>query len=222
MGFSLSDAASVFGGLPAVHLYNGIKSLINGPNQQQLLDANGRQIGIGDRLAGQSNQQLGQFDNSIAGANNLVGDYNQVIAGTAPSVAQNQLAHGLGQIQHQQLAQAAGTNGANAPLANMNAMNNTAEAQIAANQQAASIRAKEAADARLGKGATLGSIANATGQVYGTQVAGANAANAQGNDLLKAYYANLYKNNADNKALVGNLANAGGALLQPTPGLPKA
>jgi hypothetical protein len=155
----------------------------------------------------------------VAGANiqqqqGLVNSLGQVVAGTAPSVAQNQLTQGLGAIQVGQQSQAAGASGQNGALANTVAAQQMQQAQAQANQQAALIRAQEVAQARTQQAGVLANIGGEAGQSQGQnlQAAGQAGQTAAGANIEQS------KEEADrvkqNKQIAGNLAQgAGGALL---------
>lgn len=186
-----------------------------GPNNQPLLDAQHKQVQRTQGLDDSAHAQLGAFDNSIKDSNGLVTDLNGVIAGTAPSVAQNQLIAGMEHAQRAQLAQASGATGANGALAAMNAARNSGNIAADVNQQAGLLRAKEIADARAQKGVTLSQIAHATGNVYGNELSAAGQANGQSNALLTAYQAAEAAKNKQRQELILSAVRAAGSALIP-------
>lgn len=132
---------------------------VKNPNVAQQVASNfATQQGFLDRLRVSQGQQEG-----------LAGDLSRTIHDVnAPSVAQQQLNQGLGQIQRQQLSQAASVGGQGGVLARLIAANNSAAAGGAENQAAALARAQEVAQAQ-------NSLAGVLQSLSGTNAAGANA-----------------------------------------------
>lgn len=152
-----------------------------------------------------------QFDQSISGEQALSRHLNDVIAGQAPSVAQEQLQQGLGQVRQQADSQAAGVSGANAGLARLQAIQTGGAAAAGANQQAAVLRAQEQAAAVQNQGAVLGNMGNQAANMYGTNVSGASAFSGQAANLA-AQQAQIDAAKAEaNRRLTMNIIAAAGA-----------
>lgn len=159
------------------------------------------------RLLAQLAQYNQLFNQAYARQAQVARGYDSVIAGTAPSVAQNQLGQGLGQIAAQQQSQASGATGTNAAIARIAAMQNTGQAQAQANQQAAMIRAQEVAQARAAQAGIAGQQAGEAGSMYGANLSGAaslanpavaaagaeRTAQQKEDEATKQFYANLIK-----------------------------
>jgi hypothetical protein len=136
----------------------------------------GPNLAISSGLYGNAGQAGGVVGSNIGQQQQLVNSLGQVVAGTAPSVAQNQLTQGLGAIQAGQQSAAAGASGQNGALANMNAAQNMQAAQVQANQQAALIRAQEVAQARAQQAGVLANIGGEAGQSQGQNLQAAGVA----------------------------------------------
>ena len=108
----------------------------------------------------------------------LAGNLMQTANGQGPSVAGLQLGQGLEQIQRGQQAQAAGATGQGGVLARYAAMTGAANAGAQENQAAALARAAEVAHAQQNLGGVLNNESSTAANIYGTQVGGQNAANA--------------------------------------------
>lgn len=152
-----------------------------------------------------------QFDQSISGEQALSRHLNDVIAGQAPSVAQEQLQQGVGQIRQQADSMASGASGANAGLARLQAIQTGGAATAQANQQAALLRATEQAQAVQNQGAVLGNIAGQASNMYATNTSGAAQFSGQaGNEAAQQAQIDAARSEA-NKRLIMNLVAAGGA-----------
>jgi len=128
-------------------------------------------------LAGLPADQLQQRQ-ALDAQKGQVASIDQTIAGTAPSVAQNQLTQSLGQINRNVMSQAAGAGGQNAFAARRAAMQTIGANDIAAAQGAATTRAGEVATAQGLKASVLNSLAgNANTQTGQTLDAGENFTN---------------------------------------------
>ncbi len=162
----------------------------------------------------------GQQQHAFAGQTGLEGELQAQINGTGPSVALTQLGQGQDAIARQQMAQAAGVGGANATAARLGAAANTANAQAAANQQQALVRAQEVAQAEANKGALLnaeqtgatgmGGVLGKTAADYATNATNA-AATAQ-NLNQKSRMANAQANSNMLGTLGGGLTTLAGIL----------
>ena len=119
-----------------------------------------------------------QQQQAYAQQQQLAGNLMQTAEGKGPSVAGLQLGQGLEQIQRGQLEQAAGATGQGGVLARYAAMNNAATAGAAENQQAALARAAEVAHAQQALGGVLNNESSTAANIYGTQISGQNAAQA--------------------------------------------
>lgn len=133
----------------------------------------GRATVLSNTLAGQLPVLQQQEQQAITGQQGLVKDLNGVIQGTAPSVAQTQLAQTSGQIAQQAASQAGSVAGPNSALAAYLGQIQASMARAKANQDAANLRAQEVAQARQAKGQVLGQEANEANQATGTAVSGA-------------------------------------------------
>lgn len=120
----------------------------------------------------QTQQQQGQLAGTLQAAAN----------GQGPSVGGAQLTQGLGQAANQQLAIAAGANGASGPLAQMLAARNIGNLATGTNQSAAIVRAQEAEAARQQLGQLLQNQAttNLTGATQFADTAASGQAAQQG------------------------------------------
>lgn len=137
---------------------------------------------------------------------------DKTIAGQGPSVARSQLYTALDAIQRGQQSQAAGTSGVNAALARSEAMQNTAEAQAAANAKAAEIRAQETAQAQALKAQNLAAQSQGINAQYGANVTGAVGA---GNTAAGAGAKQAEIDQADRAKwlnFISNIAGSGGQI----------
>lgn len=170
-----------------------------------------RNLATSQQFLGQLGQYGAQYNGAQAAESSLAGKLNATIAGTAPSVAQNQLEQGLSQIVQQQQSQASGATGEGGALARTTAANNTANASAATNAQSAGLRATEVAGAEQALGGVLGNQAN---QALGATGQGENAAenftNTAGNE--QGNQETLTQSGGKNQlSTIGTVAAAGGA-----------
>lgn len=135
-----------------------------------------RNISVSNNLMSKLSTYGNQYQQAFQGQTGLTQELQRTINGTGPSVAQGQLQEGLGQIRSAANSEAAGATGANAALARQNATLATGDAATKTNQDAAVLRAQEVAQAEQAKGQVLGSQAGESSGMYGTNLAGANAA----------------------------------------------
>jgi len=142
-----------------------------------------RAVAISNALYGKLGEYGQQYTGAQQGQQALLQQLQGVVSGATPSVAQNQLQQGLGQIAAQQQSAASGVGGVNAALARTEAMKNTAQAQAQANQAASLLRANETAEARSQQGQVLGQQAGEANQASSTAIGGSNQASsiAEGN-----------------------------------------
>lgn len=141
---------------------------------------------------------------------------NTVTNPNAPSVAQSQLAEGVGATTGAANAMAAGQTGENAALSHIQAMRSAEAAQTAQNQQQALVRADEVAKAQGGLGNLLGMQTNAGLQGAEAQQAAAQAAktaNASTNTLLGRLGVTSISN-----GLAGGSSGGGGGSSAPAAG----
>lgn len=139
------------------------------PNVAQQVASNFQQS---QAILGGVTQARANASTANAGQAQLVGDLNGVISGSAPSVAGTQLAGTLGGIQRTQSALASGQGGANAFAARRAAAQNIGNAQQAASQHAAQLRAQEVANAMSAKGTVLNSQATNANTQAAQDIAG--------------------------------------------------
>jgi len=133
-----------------------------------------------NQLLQQAGQPLQQYNQAVGGEFGLVNSLGDIIAGRGgPSVAATQLGTGLDQVSANQRSLASGASGANAGLANMNAADNIARAQVVANQQQAELRAQEEATARQQQAGVLGNIALGANANRATDIGGSTALSNQ-------------------------------------------
>lgn len=156
---------------------------------------------------------LGGIGANLSAENGAVSDFNNTISNpNAPSAARSQLVSTLNSINGQQEAIAAGASGNNTPMANRTMAQDIAGSQIAANGQAANLRAGEVANAEAGKAGVLGAEGSQLGNLYSTQGAQAvgytNSATQNQGNVLKTQEANNEYNATANSNLVGNLGGS--------------
>lgn len=139
-------------------------------------------------LSDQSAQRAAGFFNQVPGYDareaaaygqegQLANTLQNQISGTGPTVAGTQLATGLDQGQHQQLAQAAGASGNNAALARMAAMGNTANMAMTTNQNQATARAGEQQNALNQLAGVTGNMQNQSMAMGGQKIGAADTLN---------------------------------------------
>ena len=131
-------------------------------------------------------------------------------AGTAPSVAQNQLQAGLDTLNRQQQSATAGASGSNGALAGYGAMLAEGQNAAALQQQQSLLRAQETANALGMQGQTLNSMGARSQAGYGTAL---NAALGYSGQNLSAQEANQKARSAATGTLLSTAGALGGALL---------
>jgi hypothetical protein len=151
-----------------------------------------------------------QYQQALGQQNNLGTTLDRTIAGTGPSVAQNQLQQGLGQVRQQAESEASGTTGQNSALARYAAIMAGGNAAAQTNQQAAGLRAEEVARAEAAKAGLLNNEQAAIGGMYGANTTGANAAGGQAIQGSNAEAQINLQNTESNRQLASNLVQAGG------------
>lgn len=136
-----------------------------------------RNISVSNNLMSKLSTYGNQYQQAFQGQTGVVQQLQRTVAGTGgPSVAQGQLQQGLGQERSAANSEAAGATGANAALARQDATLATGDAATKTNQDAAVLRAQEVAQAQQTEAGVLGSQAGESAGLYGTNLAGANAA----------------------------------------------
>jgi hypothetical protein len=193
--------------------YTSDGTIVTNPNVAQQVAQN---YATSRTLLGGLGQANSQRQTAFNGQKGLLSSLDNTISGAGPSVAQNQLTQGLGQIQRTQMAGAAGASGSNAFAARRAALSNIGNASSAADQSAAILRAKEINDAQTAKAGVLNSIAGHAdtqadqaitgGGAFADKAAGGQAGQ-QGLDYGAAAQQNKDKKDTSNKifSLIGSM-----------------
>jgi len=180
--------------------------IVNLPDQATLPGYQAtRATAIGNELIGSLPTYANQEQQAYAGLQGLNRNLQAVIAGTAPSVAQTQLAEGAGQIQQQAASQAGSVAGPNSAMAGYLAMIQSAQARAKANQDAAALRAQEVAQARQAQATTLGQSGSLGANMYNSTLGGAVNLAGTGTTAAGQKQAADTERDKANKALVGNI-----------------
>lgn len=135
---------------------------------------------------------------------------DRTIAGTAPSVAQNQLQQGLGQVRQQAESEASGTTGQNSALARYAAIMAGGNAAAETNQAAAGLRAQEVAAAEAAKGNLLNQEQGATSSLYAPTSSASVGESGQATTGASNEAGINQTNAGQERQLAANLVQAGG------------